>query len=90
MSKKPTWYDENLKKLEKLCKELHMEWAFVDRSQYQVRVLGATHVFDIWPSRMVYHRVSGEVISAEEKYHHLLDQEFNKQQVKKLLETGKL
>jgi len=86
--KKPSWYAQNLPKLAKLCDELGLEWEFKDPDEYQVRVYGATHIIDIWPSRMVYHRVNGENINANEKYHHLLDEQFNYRQVKRLLLTG--
>lgn len=91
MSKRSNYYSQNFKALTALCKELGLEWDYADQTQSnldQIRVLGMTHVIDFWPARMVYHRISGENIKAKESYHHELDEQFNKQQVKKLLETG--
>ena len=88
MSKKPSWYVDNSTKLVMLCDELGLELEYIGELQW--RVYGATHVIDIWPSRMVYHRISGENIKAIEPYSHDLDQQFNKKQVKKLLEMGEL
>lgn len=87
--KKPENFDNNLRDLIALCEELGFEYARPDR--YQFRVWAATHVIDIWPSRMTYHRVKGESIKAIEPYERgELDFYFNKEQVKKLLETGEL
>jgi len=88
MSKKPNYFKENAPKLEALCDELGLLAEF--KSEDQWRIYGATHVIDIWPARMVYHRVKGEDVKAIEPYYRGLDWQFNKQQVKKLLETGKL
>lgn len=88
MSKKPSFYDSNRVALEKLCLNHGYEYEFVDPDEMQMRVFGATHIIDIWPSRMVYHRVSGEIISSKEPYHRGLKWQFNKKQVSHLLQTG--
>lgn len=86
--KRPSFYNQNLPQLLKLCRDNGYEYEFKDPEEYQVRVYGATHVIDIWPSRMVYHRVKGEVIRSKEDYSRELDWQFNKEQVSKLLATG--
>lgn len=87
MSKKPSYFDGNLRQLIALC-ELEGYGIEPIGSDGQYRVYGATHVFDIWPSRMVYHRIRGEVILAQEPFHRNLDQQFNLEQVTTLLATG--
>lgn len=89
MAKRPSYYAENLPKLIALCDSEGYQWEFVDRDEYQVRVYGATYVIDIWPSRMVYHRVKGETIDAVEPYYDDLSQRFNVDEVRQLLATGK-
>lgn len=88
MSKKPSYRDKNLPQLVKLCNEYGFE--IKDINYDQVRVFGATHIFDIWPARMVYHRIDGEDIKSNEPYSCELSWEFNKNQILKLLMTGKL
>jgi hypothetical protein len=89
MSKKPNFFDSNYKQLLKLCEENGYEIEIINcGSQY--RIYGATHVIDIWPSRMVYHRIGGENIKAIEPYSHKLDWKFNIKQVSKLLLTGEI
>ena len=89
MSKKPSNFWVNQPALIKLLKE--MEFPYEELSKYHFRIMGGIHIIDLWPSRMTYHLHAGEVVSAKEPYYKSqLDFEFNKQQVKKLLETGKL
>jgi hypothetical protein len=89
MSKKPNYFNQNYKKLVELCDSKGYLIEEIDcGSQY--RVYGATHVIDIWPSRMVYHRISGEDIKSVEPYYHNLDWEFNKNRVVELLDSGEL
>lgn len=88
MSKKPSYFDQNYSQLIKLCFNYGFEIQSISDDQY--RVFGATHIFDIWPARMVYHRIGGENILANEPYSHSLDWEFNEEQVLKLLTTGEL
>lgn len=85
--KKPENFDENLRQLLDLCDELGYE--IEKKDTYQYRIYGATHVIDIWPSRMVYHRLYGEESRSIEQYHRgTLDLYFNRSQVQKLLDTG--
>ena len=84
--KKPEWLDENLPKLINLCEENGYEYE--KKSKYQYRIYAATHIIDIYPSRMVYHRLKGEDIKSIETYPRSLDERFNKRQVEELLETG--
>jgi len=87
MSKKPSYFTANINKLNALCEQRgYLIENIGDELQY--RVYGATHVIDIWPSRMVYHRIKGENISANEPYYRGLDWEFNEKQVAHLLDTG--
>lgn len=84
--KKPEWLDENLPKLLNLCEKNGYEYE--QKSRYQYRIYGATHVIDIYPSRMVYHRIQGEDIKNFEPYPRELDEQFNYKQVEGLLATG--
>jgi len=84
--KKPEWLDENLPKLVNLCEQNGYEYE--KKSIYQYRIYGATHVIDIYPSRMVYHRLECETIRSVEPYPRVLDERFNKEQVEQLLATG--
>lgn len=87
--KRPENFANNKRDLIALCDELGFEYGFPDT--YQMRIWGATHVIDIWPSRMTFHRVRGETIRAVEPYPRgELDFNFNREQVKKLLETGEV
>lgn len=96
MSKRPSWHHINYPALKALLEE--MELPYEEFNKHHFRIMGATHIIDIWPARMVCHRYSGEIIKAKEPYYGgktdtgtvNLDREFNKQQVKKLLETGEL
>jgi len=84
--KKPEYLDQNLPQLLNLCEEHGYEYEM--KSRYQFRIYGATHIIDIYPSRMVYHRIQGESIRAFEPYPRILDEQFNKDQVIELLATG--
>ena len=84
--KKLQYLDNNLPKLLNLCEEKGYEYEM--KSRYQYRIYGATHIIDIYPSRMVYHRLQGEDIMAFEPYPRILDEQFNKKQVEELLATG--
>jgi len=96
MSKRPSWHHINYPALKKLLEE--MELPYEEFNEHHFRIMGGTHIIDIWPARMTYHRHAGEVVSAKEPYHKGndfwqdkgLDREFNKEQAKKLLETGKI
>lgn len=88
MSKKPRFYNENVKQLIRLCDDMGCEYEFIDPYNMQMRIYGGTHVIDVWPSRMVYHRIKGEDINAVEPYHKGLRWQFNKDQVAYLLATG--
>lgn len=90
MSKKPSNYKHNLANLIFLCSEKGYECDFVDPDCQQMRVFAATHVIDIWPSRMTYHRVMGETMQAKEPYHHELNWQFDRREVEELLFTGEL
>lgn len=68
-----------------LCQELDFE--YYEINEHQIRIMGATHIIDIWPARMTYHRISGEDIKSKEDYSKL-DYVFNKEQVSRLLYTG--
>lgn len=85
MSKRRTFYDHNQPELKALIDELGLEYEPMDGLCY--RIYGATHVIDIWMSRMVAHRIKGEDIKAKEPYVHL-DERMNRAQVEKLLLTG--
>ena len=87
MSKKPSYFNQNLPQLMALCRREGYEIVEIDEGS-QYRVYAATHIIDIWPSRMVYHRVSGETIRSNEPYSHQLQQEFNENEVAHLLATG--
>lgn len=84
--KKPEYLDDNLPQLLNLCEEMGYEYE--KKSRYQYRIFGATHIIDIYPSRMVYHRLQGESIKAFEPYPRELEQQFNRKQVEQLLATG--
>jgi hypothetical protein len=87
--KKPSWLDSNVPQLITLCEDEGYEYQ--ELSKYHYRIMAATHIIDIWPSRMVYHRHAGEVIDAFEPWpRDGLDDRFNKEQVSKLLRTGEL
>lgn len=84
--KKPEYLDQNIPQIINLCEEKGYEY---DRlSRYQYRIYAATHVIDIYPSRMVYHRLRGEDIKAFEPYPRELSEQFNRKEVEQLLETG--
>lgn len=87
MSKKPSFFDSNYKQLVALCEKEGYEIEEKDPGS-QYRVYGATHIIDIWPSRMVYHRVQGETVRSNEPYHHGLKWQFDYKQVSHLLATG--
>lgn len=87
MSKKPSYFNQNLPQLMALCRREGYEIVEIDPGS-QYRVYAATHVIDIWPSRMVYHRISGESIRSNEPYHRCLKWQFDKGQVAHLLDTG--
>lgn len=88
MSKKPSWHHINYPALKSLLEE--MDLPYEEFSQHHFRIMGGTHVIDIWPARMTYHIHAGEVVKATEPwYKGELDKQFNKKQVKTLLETGK-
>lgn len=84
--KKPEFLDNNLPQLLNLCEEKGYEYEKLSR--YQYRIYASTHVIDIYPSRMVYHRLMGDNIKAIEPYPRILDEQFNRAQVEQLLETG--
>lgn len=86
--KKPEYFNQNLPQLLKLCEEYGYE--IEKKDVYQYRVYASTHIIDIWPSRMIFHRLSGENIKAVEPYIRELDQQFNKKQVSELLATGEV
>lgn len=97
MSKKPSWHHINYPALKELLEEL--ELPYEEFSEHHFRIMGATHIIDLWPARMTYHRHAGETIKAHEPYHKTifgektegaLDRQFNKEQVTKLLTEGKL
>jgi hypothetical protein len=84
--KKPEYLDENVPQLINLCEEYGYEYE--KKSRYQYRIYAATHVIDIYPSRMVYHRLQGENIKANEPYPRELNPRFDREQVEELLSTG--
>jgi hypothetical protein len=87
MSRRPPLFlHENLPQLIKLCKESGYE--IEQKSPDQYRVYAATAVIDIWPARMKYHRIRGESLNAVERYYSMRAR-FHRDQVKKLLDTGK-
>ena len=86
MSKKPSWHKENKRLLIELLESEGYEYHWLN--EYQVRIMGASHVIDIWTPRMVHHLIAGEVIKSEEPYYRVLDSQFNKSQVIELLESG--
>lgn len=96
MSKKPSWHHINYPALKELLEEL--ELPYEEFSEHHFRIMGGTHIIDIWPARMVCHRHAGEVIGAVEPYYGgksysgeiQLDRQFNKEQVTKLLTEGEL
>lgn len=85
--KKPEYLEFNVPELLKICDDNGYEYERL--SKYHYRILAATHIIDVWPSRMVYHRLSGENIDAREDYHRKLDTRLNKNQVTQLLATGR-
>lgn len=87
MSKRPNYFESNFAKLVELCEANNYDIEEINVGN-QYRIYGATHVIDIWPSRMAYHRIRGETIKSIEPYYHNLDWEFNKKQVEQLLSTG--
>lgn len=62
---------------------------YFEVNEHQIRVMGATHIIDIWPARMTVHRISGERIDSIEPYKKL-SYYFNEKEVKALVEEGKL
>ena len=85
MSKSNAYYNKPL--LIKLLKDCDYE--YYELNEHQIRVMGATHIIDIWPARMTCHRISGESISSKEDYFRL-SYYFNEAEVKKLLDSGEL
>lgn len=83
MSKSNAAY--NKPRLLELLNELDLE--HYELNEHQIRVMGATHILDIWPARMTCHRIGGEEITSKEEYFRL-KYFFDYDQVKKLLETG--
>lgn len=90
MTKRRSFHAQNYPQLIALCDELGLEYEILDEFKQHIRIMGVTHVIDIWPARMVHHRVNGETIRSHEPWPRSLDQRFNKQQVTKLLTEGKL
>ena len=97
MSKKQSWHHINYPALKELLEEL--ELPYEEFNEHHFRIMGGTHIIDIWPARMTYHRHAGETIKAKEPYHKgltgikvedALDRQFNREQVIRLLENGKL
>lgn len=87
MSKQPSNFEHNQPLLLELCDK--EGYPIEQLSRYHYRILGGTHIIDIWPSRMVYHRLSGETIKAVEQFYRgELDFEFNEEQVSNLLAIG--
>lgn len=85
--KKPEWLAQNILALKELCNEKGYEIAEI--SPYHYRVLGAVAIVDIFPSRMKYCVLSIEGVEQPMDFLEM-DQQFNKEQVLKLLERGKL
>lgn len=85
--KKPEYLDHNTPILLGICDENGYEYEKL--SKYHYRIMGGTHIIDVWPSRMIYHRVGGESIQAFEDYHRKLDTKINIKQVQELLSTGR-
>lgn len=87
MAKRKSNHHINYPALKELLEE--MELPYEEFSKHHFRIMGATHIIDIWPSRMTYHLHAGESIKSQEPYYRgELDMQFNKEQVIKLLETG--
>lgn len=84
---KAKYLKENRKKLLDFCHKHSYE--IQEINEYQYRVFGATHIIDIWPSRMKYHRIGGETINSDELYFKL-NSIFNENEVEQLLSTGGL
>lgn len=88
MGNRPSYYGENAPKLQDLLDELGMEYERFGQHDDQWRIYGATHIIDIWPARMIYHRIGGETVKSNEPYCRDMDWQFNREQVERLVKTG--
>jgi len=86
VSRRPSYHENNKRELLKILTAEGYESHWLN--EYQVRIMGATHVIDIWTPRMVHHVVAGEQVKSEEPYHRVLCQRIIESEVIRLLETG--
>lgn len=82
-----TFHNQNKAMLEKLCRDEGYEIHWLD--EYHARVLSGTTITDIWTPRMKFNVLNIDGVLQPNKYRQL-DMRFNREQVKKLLESGKL
>lgn len=65
------------------------DFLFSQFNDYHFRVYAATHVIDIWTTKMSYHIVDGEYTKSKEPYYKgVLDKKLNVKQVTELLMHG--
>lgn len=87
MSRKPSWHETNKAKLISLCRLEGYEIHWLD--EYHARVLSGVTITDIWTPRMKYNVLNIDGVLQPNKYRQL-DMQFNVEQVKKLLDNGKI
>lgn len=87
MSKRPSWHYQNKKALDRLCEEEGFEIVWLD--EYHARVLSGVCIVDIWTPRMKYNVLNIDGVEQPARYGQM-QYEFDKIQVKKLLEEGRL
>ena len=67
MSKRPSWHHINYPALKELLEEIG--FPYEEFSKHHFRIMGETHIIDIWPARMVCHIHDGETVKANEPYY---------------------
>lgn len=87
MSRKPSWQHINKPKLEKLCREEGYEVHWFD--EYHARILTGLIIVDIWTPRMKFNVLNIDGTEQPNRYKQL-SQQFNENEVKKLLDSGRL
>ena len=87
MSKKPSWHGANKQQLNQLCANEGYEIVWLD--EYHARVLSGVTITDIWTPRMKFNVLNIDGVEQPAKYRQMRNQ-FKKDQVKKLLDSGRL
>lgn len=87
MSKKITFHDSNKQKLNQFCEENGYEITWLN--EYGARVFSGVCIVDIWTPRMKFFVWNIDGVEQPAKYGQM-SYEFDKIEVKKLLEEGRL